>query len=128
MANLVAFWHLQGIHQFWTIVDMEWVRWGGWWQQIEKTGWMTQWQTEFNYDVRKYPQWASIPLQSRNWWLVTAVSSPPPQFRSLHWYHFISHQFTWLAKRRPVDINQYRWWACIVAINWGNKMNFMFVC
>ena len=57
-------------------------------------------RVQSSYDVYMYPQRANIPLQGLDRCALTvgAISGPHCQIEGLHWYHFTSCGFTWLAE------------------------------
>ena len=56
-----------------------------------------------DYDIHKYPQKSSIPLQSlnRHTLTVAVISVLHGRFRALRWHHFANCEFTWSAKSSP---------------------------
>ena len=90
-----------------------------------------------SYDVHKYPQLASIPLQgliSKQFTESGSNSRSTSQFRPLHWHHFTSCEFTWSAKKHSVkadhstlasgDSEHAKLLIVAIYISWDNKVNF----
>ena len=73
--------------------------------------------------------------RSRHILTMGAISGSNCQFRALHWHHFTSCEFKWSVKTswksRPVDISQWRQWACIVikySYSLKQQNEFQFTC
>ena len=81
-----------------------------------------------------HPQRVNIRLQGLDRCALTmgAISGPLSQLGALLWRQFTSHEFTWLAKKHSGKADQSTLasggsehaWLFIVAISWGNNINF----